>query len=84
MKTQTFSSTKQEATQKKKKKKKKPTEKWENYKITSVAIVELVVEIVDFFVHIDGFLRPLDGLNSLIAPRFQVNYRSAIGHRYDP
>ena len=78
MKTQTFLSTKQEATQK------KPTEKWENYKITSVAIVELVVEIVDFFIHIDGFLRPLDGLNSLIAPRFQVNYRSAIGHRYDP
>lgn len=74
MKTQTFLSTKQEATQK------KPTEKWENCRITSVAIVE----IVDIFVHIDGFPRPLDGLNSQIAPRFQVNYGSAIGHRHDP
>ena len=78
MKTQTFSSTKQEATQT------KQTEKWENCRITSVAIVELAVEIVDFFVHIDGFSRPLDGLNSQIAPRFQVNYGSAIGHRHDP
>lgn len=76
-----------QTTSKKKKKikiPKKPNSEMRNYRITSMTIGEFVVQIFHLPFDTDGFSRTLDRLNSQRAPRFQVNYRSAIGYGDDP